>query len=101
MSGGQRQAITLLMASMDQPKILLLDEPTAALDPRSSEVVIELANQLIHEQNLTAILVTHNLRYALRYGSHLVMMDKGKIIHDYPEEEKKQLTLPQLQQWFA
>ena len=100
LSGGQRQALTLLMAAMNQPKILLLDEPTAALDPRSSEAVIQLSDKLIHDEKLTAILVTHNLKYAHGYGSRLVMMDKGKIIRDLSSIEKKSLTLLQLQTWF-
>lgn len=101
LSGGQRQALTLLMASLDEPQILLLDEPTAALDPRSSEIVMKLADQLIHEQHLTAILVTHNLRQVLDYGSRLIMMDKGKILHDYSDVEKKKLQLQELQGWFV
>lgn len=101
LSGGQRQALTLLMAAMDNPKVLLLDEPTAALDPRSSEIVIKLADQLIREQQLTAILVTHNLRQALDYGARLIMMDKGTIRNDYPEPEKKKLQLQHLQEWFV
>src|ERR1043165_2430659 len=101
LSGGQRQALTLLMAVIDKPKILLLDEPTAALDPRSSEIVIKLADQLIHEQQLTAILVTHNLRQALDYGSRLIMMDKGKIILDIPKEKKRNLQLKEMQDWFV
>ncbi|MCY7411138.1 MAG: ATP-binding cassette domain-containing protein [Chitinophagales bacterium] len=101
LSGGQRQALTLLMASMDEPKILLLDEPTAALDPRSSELVIKLADKLIAENNLTAILVTHNLKQAIEYGSRLIMMDKGKILHDFISPEKNNLKLNDLQNWFA
>ncbi|HYV95149.1 MAG TPA: ATP-binding cassette domain-containing protein [Chitinophagales bacterium] len=101
LSGGQRQALTLLMAAMDEPKILLLDEPTAALDPRSAEIVIKLADQLIREQHLTAILVTHNLRQALDYGSRLMMMDKGKITYDFSDEKKKNLQLREMQEWFV
>ena len=101
LSGGQRQSLTLLMAAMDHPEILLLDEPTAALDPRSSEIVMKLADQLIREQQLTAILVTHNLRQALDYGSRLIMMDKGVIRNDHSEAEKKKLQLPELQGWFV
>ncbi len=101
LSGGQRQALTLLMAIMETPKILLLDEPTAALDPRSSEVVIKLADRLIRENELTAILVTHNLRYALDYGTQLIMMDKGKITQHVDAEQKKALTLGELQGWFV
>ncbi|MFI5134769.1 MAG: ABC transporter ATP-binding protein, partial [Chitinophagales bacterium] len=100
LSGGQRQAITLLMASLDQPKIILLDEPTAALDPRSSEIVISLADKTIREQQLTAILVTHNLRHAMEYGSRLIMMDRGKIIRDYSLSEKKSIALHELQKLF-
>ena len=101
LSGGQRQAITLLMASMDQPQILLLDEPTAALDPRSSEVVIHLADKLMREQALTAVLVTHNLRYALDYGSRLIFMDKGKIVQDYSGADKMNLSISNVQSWFV
>jgi len=101
LSGGQRQALTLLMAAMDEPKILLLDEPTAALDPRSSEIVIKLADKLIREQQLTAILVTHNLRQALDYGSRLILMDKGKVVHDFSEEKKKNIQLKEVQDWFV
>ena len=101
LSGGQRQALTLLMAAMDEPKILLLDEPTAALDPRSSEVVIRLADRLIREQQLTAILVTHNLRQALDNGSRLIMMDKGKVTQDFSDEKKKNLQLKEIQDWFV
>jgi len=100
LSGGQRQAITLLMASFDRPKILLLDEPTAALDPRSSEIVIRLADQLIRDNELTAILVTHNLRYAAEYGSRLIMMSKGKIFREYSSAEKKSIAVGDLQQLF-
>jgi len=88
LSGGQRQALTLLMAVMDESKILLLDEPTAALDPRSSQNIIEIANRVIHELKLTAVLVTHNLSYALQYGTRLLMMHEGKVIKDIPSKEK-------------
>ncbi len=101
LSGGQRQALTLLMASMDDPKILLLDEPTAALDPRASEIVMELAAHLISKQKLTAILVTHNLRIASHYGSRLIMIDKGRIMQDLDEELKKNISLHEMQSWFV
>jgi len=101
LSGGQRQALTLLMATMDEPKILLLDEPTAALDPRSTELVIRLADQLIREHELTAILVTHNLRQALDYGSRLIKIYQGKVTHDFSEEKKKNLQLKEMQDWFV
>jgi putative ABC transport system ATP-binding protein len=100
LSGGQRQALTLLMATMDQPKLLLLDEPTAALDPRSSAVVMELANRIITVQQLTAILVTHNLKQAMDYGSRLIMMDSGQIKRDFHQSEKSVLQLADMQQWF-
>jgi putative ABC transport system ATP-binding protein len=101
LSGGQRQALTLLMACMDDPQILLLDEPTAALDPRSSEMVMQLADELIRQHRLTAILVTHNLRYALDFGSRLVMMKEGKMLHDLQRNERGLLGLHQMQQWFV
>jgi putative tryptophan/tyrosine transport system ATP-binding protein len=101
LSGGQRQAMTLLMAALDEPKILLLDEPSAALDPRSSETVMKLADQVIRKQELTAILVTHNLRHAVAFGSRLIMMDKGKILHDLSGDKKKNLQLLEIQEWFV
>ncbi len=100
LSGGQRQALTLLMSTIDQPEILLLDEPTAALDPRSSQLVINLAEQVIRYQNLTAVLVTHNLKYAVQFGSRLIMMDQGKILKDFSGDKKGQLSLQEIQNWF-
>lgn len=100
LSGGQRQAITLLMATFEKPGLLLLDEPAAALDPRSSSQVMKLANDLILGQRLTAVLVTHNLRHALDYGNRLIMMDGGKIVHDVAGTQKEALLLNEVQDWF-
>jgi putative ABC transport system ATP-binding protein len=100
LSGGQRQAITLMMATWNNPKLLLLDEPTAALDPRSSAVVMTLADKIIRDHLLTAILVTHDVRQALTYGSRLLLMDRARIIRDVPIEEKKNLSMPVVQEWF-
>jgi putative ABC transport system ATP-binding protein len=100
LSGGQRQALTLMMAVMDDSKILLLDEPTAALDPRSADTVIRIADKVISDLKLTAMLVTHNMSYALHYGSRLVMMKNGKIEKDLSQEEKKNLKLVDLYEWF-
>ncbi len=100
LSGGQRQALTLLMSVMDHTDILLLDEPTAALDPRSAELVMQTAQELIREHRLTAILITHNLRDALRHGRRLIQMDHGRIARDLGAEEKARLDLPTILQWF-
>ena len=96
LSGGQRQALTLLMASMKQPKLLLLDEHTAALDPATSAKVLALSDQIIHDNALTALMVTHNMQDAITYGNRLIMMDKGRVILDISGEEKKHLTIEDL-----
>ncbi|QJD98137.1 ATP-binding cassette domain-containing protein [Mucilaginibacter robiniae] len=101
LSGGQRQALTLLMSVMDDCKILLLDEPTAALDPRSAELVMHTADELIKSFNLTAILITHQLKDAYRYGNRLIQMEEGKIIRDYNKENKLILTQSDLFDWFS
>jgi putative ABC transport system ATP-binding protein len=101
LSGGQRQALTLLMGVIDETKILLMDEPTAALDPRSSEVVIKLAEKINAENGTTILLVTHSMKDALQYGNRLLMFQSGKIIKDIKENEKKSLTLPMLYEWFG
>ncbi len=88
LSGGQRQAIALVIAGMTKVDMLILDEHTAALDPKSSETVMQLTDKLIKENDLTAIMVTHNLRHAVEYGNRLIMMDKGNIILDKSQEEK-------------
>ncbi len=89
LSGGQRQAVSLLMATLTPIDFLILDEHTAALDPRTAEIIMELTDKVIKEKRLTAIMVTHNLRYAVEYGTRLIMMDKGKVILDKSGEEKQ------------
>lgn len=100
LSGGQRQALTLLMSVMDDSNILLLDEPTAALDPKSSENIMQIAEKVIQELKLTAILVTHNMQYAVKYGSRLIMMQEGKISRDIGKGKKESLHLHELYEWF-
>ena len=101
LSGGQRQAITLLMATMKKPKVLLLDEHTAALDPKTASKVLTLTDQLISENRLTALMVTHNMRDAITHGNRLIMMHNGNIILDISGEEKKQLTVEALLEKFS
>ncbi len=101
LSGGQRQALTLLMATLQKPKILLLDEHTAALDPKTAAKVLEISDQIIAEHNLTAMMVTHNMRDAIVHGNRLIMMHNGTIILDVAGEEKKQLTVEKLLQQFS
>ena len=96
LSGGQRQALTLLMSTMEKPKLLLLDEHTAALDPKTAAKVLELTEKLVSENNLTTFMVTHNMRDALKYGNRLIMMCDGKIIFDVEGEEKKKLEVKDL-----
>ncbi len=91
LSGGQRQAVSLLMATLTPLDFLILDEHTAALDPRTAEIIMELTDKIVKEKNLTAIMVTHNLRYAVEYGTRLLMMDKGNIVLDKSGEEKKNM----------
>ena len=100
-SGGQRQAITLLMASMNNPKILLLDEHTAALDPKTAEKVLTITNEIVNEQKLTTLMITHNMKDAIAYGNRLIMMNAGQIILDIKGEEKKNLTVEKLLAAFA
>ena len=101
LSGGQRQAVTLLMATMKRPKLLLLDEHTAALDPKTAAKVLELTDKLIAENHLTAMMVTHNMRDAIVHGNRLIMMHAGRIILDISGEEKKQLTVETLLEKFS
>lgn len=96
LSGGQRQAITLLMATLQHPKVLLLDEHTAALDPKTASKVLDLTDRIIKEGNLTALMVTHNMKDALKHGNRLIMMDTGKVIFDVSGEEKQKLTVADL-----
>ncbi len=96
LSGGQRQAVTLLMATLQQPKVLLLDEHTAALDPKTASKVLGLTESIIGENNLTSLMVTHNMRDAIRLGNRLIMMNEGHIIYDVKGEEKKGLQVSDL-----
>lgn len=96
LSGGQRQALTLLMATLQKPKLLLLDEHTAALDPKTAKKVLELTDEIIREQELTALMVTHNMNDAIQYGNRLIMMHEGRIIYDVAGEEKKNLKVEDL-----
>jgi putative ABC transport system ATP-binding protein len=96
LSGGERQALSLLMATFTKPEILLLDEHTAALDPARAELITRLTEEIVSELKLTTLMVTHNMEQAIRLGNRLVMMDKGRIILDIPEERKRSLTVSQL-----
>ena len=100
LSGGQRQALTLLMASMKKPKLLLLDEHTAALDPATAKKVLEITDRIVEENRLTTLMITHNMKDAIRHGNRLIMMNQGKIILDIEGEEKKNLTKQMLMEMF-
>ncbi|MDD6604613.1 MAG: ABC transporter ATP-binding protein [Oscillospiraceae bacterium] len=101
LSGGQRQALTLLMASLQKPKLLLLDEHTAALDPKTAAKVLELSDRIVEENHLTTMMVTHNMKDAIAHGNRLIMMYDGRIVIDVSGEEKKKLTVPQLLELFS
>ena len=101
LSGGQRQALTLLMASLQKPKLLLLDEHTAALDPATAAKVLDLSDRIVAESQLTALMITHNMTDAIKHGNRLIMMNEGKIILDISGEEKKQLSKQMLMDKFA
>ncbi len=96
LSGGQRQALTLLMATLERPKLLLLDEHTAALDPKTARKVLELTDEIVTEQNLTTLMVTHNMKDAIQYGNRLIMMHEGRVIYDVEGQEKKKLQVEDL-----
>ncbi len=96
LSGGQRQALALLMSTITKPELLLLDEHTAALDPRTSENIMQLTREVIQERNITALMVTHNLEYAIRFGTRLIMLHEGQILLDIKGEHKKNLTIAEL-----
>ena len=98
---GQRQAITLIMATMQKPKLLLLDEHTAALDPKTAAKVLDITDQVVNQSQLTTLMITHNMNDAIRHGNRLIMMDEGRIILDIQGEEKKKLTVDQLLKLFA
>ena len=101
LSGGQRQALTLLMATLKQPKLLLLDEHTAALDPKTAAKVLEVTQKIVEASGLTTLMITHNMRDAIAYGNRLVMMYNGHIVVDVSGEEKKKLTVEQLLELFS
>lgn len=96
LSGGQRQALTLLMATMKRPSILLLDEHTAALDPKTAMIVNEITDDIIHREKITTLMVTHNLEHAIKMGNRLIMMHLGKVVLDLRGEEKAAMTIPRL-----
>lgn len=100
LSGGQRQAITLLMATLKKPKLLLLDEHTAALDPKTAKKVLDITEEIVSKNNLTTIMITHNMADAINVGNRLIMMNNGKIIFDVSGEEKKKLTTADLLEKF-
>ena len=100
LSGGQRQALTLLMATLKKPKLLLLDEHTAALDPKTAKKVLEITQEIVEKDNLMTIMITHNMADAIRVGNRLIMMHEGRIVVDVKGEEKKKLTIEQLLQMF-
>lgn len=101
LSGGQRQALTLLMAALQQPKLLLLDEHTAALDPRTAAKVLDLSDRIVQEHGLTTLMITHNMKDAIAHGNRLIMMDAGQVVVDVSGEEKKKLTVPDLLAMFS
>ena len=101
LSGGQRQAVTLLMATLRRPKLLLLDEHTAALDPKTAAKVLEITNKLVTENQLTTLMITHNMHDAIAYGNRLIMMHEGRIVVDVSGEEKKKLTVEMLLDLFS
>ena len=101
LSGGQRQALTLLMATLRKPKLLLLDEHTAALDPKTAAKVLEATQKIVEKDNLTTLMLTHNMRDAIAYGNRLIMMYDGRVVVDVSGEEKKKLTVEQLLNLFS
>lgn len=101
LSGGQRQAVTLLMATLNRPKLLLLDEHTAALDPKTAAKVLELTDRIVHENRLTTVMITHNMKDAIVHGNRLIMMHEGRIIVDVEGEQKKKLTVEDLLELFV
>lgn len=96
LSGGQRQSLALIMSTLTDPSLLLLDEHTAALDPKTSEIVMDITDRIIKEKNLTALMVTHNIDHAIKYGNRLIMMHRGQIVMDVSGEEKNNLTKEKL-----
>ena len=100
LSGGQRQALTLLMATLVRPRLLLLDEHTAALDPKTADKVLQITEEIVARDKLTTLMVTHNMKHAIQYGNRLIMMDAGKVVVDIRGEEKKNLTVRDLLEKF-
>ena len=100
LSGGQRQALTLLMATLKKPRLLLLDEHTAALDPKTADKVLQITEEIVARDTLTTLRVTHNMKHAIQYGNRLIMMDAGKVVVDIRGEEKKNLTVRDLLEKF-
>ena len=101
LSGGQRQALALLMATLQKPKLLLLDEHTAALDPKTAEKVLELTQELVERNRLTTLMITHNMKDAIRLGNRLIMMNEGEIVYDVSGEDKKNLKVTDLLEKFG
>ncbi len=101
LSGGQRQALTLLMSSLQKPKLLLLDEHTAALDPKTAKKVLDITKSIVKENNLTALMVTHNMKDAIATGNRLIMMNEGRIIFEVRDEEKQKMTVDELMKKFS
>ncbi len=101
LSGGQRQALTLVMATLQKPRLLLLDEHTAALDPHTAEKVMAATDKIVRDNRIVTLMVTHNMKQALAYGNRLIMMDKGSVILDIPEAEKRRLSVGDLMEKFA
>ena len=100
LSGGQRQALTLLMATLRKPDLLLLDEHTAALDPKTADKVLQITEEIVARDNLTTMMVTHNMKHAIQYGNRLIMMDSGRVVVDIKGEEKKHLSVRDLLEKF-
>ena len=101
LSGGQRQTLSFLMATINRPDLLLLDEHTAALDPNTSRELLELTNKVVHEEKLTCIMITHQLRDAIKYGNRTIILNSGQIVLDVKGEEKKKLTEEDILQYFT
>ena len=101
LSGGQRQALTLLMATLQKPRLLLLDEHTAALDPKTAAKVLDATERIVSKDHLTTLMITHNMKDAITHGDRLIMMYDGRIVIDVSGEEKKKLTVPQLLELFG
>lgn len=101
LSGGQRQVVTLLMCTLVTPKLLLLDEHTAALDPATAERIMEITNQIVHENHITTLMITHNIRSALSTGSRTIMMDAGQVILDLTGAERAQMTVERLMKLYT